>query len=81
MTAEIIRGRFTTTLPLNPDDLLEANKGEFSTLVLVGYGKDGRLIFGSSDADLGIVNLILDQAKREVLALLETDQNPTGAIA
>lgn len=29
---------------LKPDDMLEANKGQFQTLVMVGIGEDGQLI-------------------------------------
>jgi hypothetical protein len=67
MTAKIIPFTGITRLDLDPDVILEANKGKLAGLVLVGWDTDGELIAASTYADGGTVLWLLEQCKRRLL--------------
>lgn len=60
---EIVSFRGLTKHDIDPDRMLEANKGEFKHLVLLGYNHDDNFIFASTMADGGDVVWMLELAK------------------
>jgi hypothetical protein len=73
--AEIVPFTGPTTLDLDPDKILEANKGQFEHFVLVGPGKDGKLRFCGTTSDLPQVIVWLERAKGEFLKLIEAEDD------
>jgi hypothetical protein len=57
-----------TKLDLDPDVILENNKGEFEGVVIIGYSKDGVERFISTYADGGTVLWLLERCKKRLLA-------------
>lgn len=57
----------TTTLPIDPDSMLEANKGTFETVILGGIDKNGEFVFGASTPDGGLTLIILEKFKAFLL--------------
>ena len=47
---EIVSFRGLTKLDIDPDRMLEGNKGEFKHLVMFGYDHDDNFIFASNMA-------------------------------
>lgn len=60
---EVVSFRGVTSLDLDPDQVLENNKGEFKHVVILGYDHDDKFIFASSMADGGDVVWMLELAK------------------
>ena len=60
---EIISFRGLTKLDLDPDQLLENNKGDLKNVVILGYDHEDKFIFASSMADGGDVLWMLELAK------------------
>lgn len=58
------------SVELEPDAILEANKGKFQTLVLAGFDKDGQIILCSTHSSREALWL-LERAKLHLM--LETD--------
>lgn len=56
-----------TKLDLNPDMVLENNKGEFEGLVIIGYDKEGNERFASTYADGGTVMWLLERCKQRLM--------------
>jgi len=69
MMSEVVQFRGVTKLDLDPDTILENNKGNFKHLVLVGYGHNEEFIFGSTIADGGDVLWLLEVAKVQLLRM------------
>lgn len=65
--AKIIPFGGITKLDLDPDLILENNKGEFEGFVLIGYGKDGVEKFASTYADGGTVLWLLERCKKQLI--------------
>lgn len=66
-TAQLIRFRGITRLDLAPDDVLGAAVGELSTVVVLGYDKDGKEYFASSVSDGADVLWLLERCKVNLL--------------
>lgn len=65
--AEIIQFSGITKLNLDPDIVLENNKGKLEGLIILGYGKDGSEYFASTYADGGEVLWLLERCKKMLL--------------
>ena len=49
------------------DEILEANKGKFESLVLIGEDEDGELVIcGTHNA--GVSNIMIDMAKQQLIS-------------
>lgn len=72
MTAEVIRleTNIADIVELNPDDILEANKGKFQQLAIVGYDLEGNITICSTHGSREIL-WMLERAKAHLL--LETE--------
>jgi hypothetical protein len=64
--AEIIDFPGYTKLDLDPDQVLENNKGKFETVVIMGFDHNGVPSFASSTGDIGEM-LILTEMHRDLL--------------
>lgn len=60
---EIVSFRGVTSLDLDPDQVLEANKGKFKHLILLGYDHDDDFTVSSTIADGGDAVWMLELAK------------------
>lgn len=67
MVAKVIQFRGITRLNLDPDTVLENNKGKLEGLVILGYDKDGDEYFASTYADGGEVLWLLERCKKMLL--------------
>jgi len=56
-----------TRLDLDPDVVLEKNKGNLKGVVLIGYDHDGNFDASSTYADGGVVMWLLEQCKYELM--------------
>lgn len=56
-----------TLLDLDPDVVLENNKGRLAGFVFVGYDMDGEEVFGSTYADGGTALWLLERLKAQLL--------------
>lgn len=68
---KIIPFKGITQLDINPDQILENNKGKLEGVVIIGYSKDGEEYFASSYADGGIVLWLLERCKTKLLNITE----------
>lgn len=60
---EVVAFRAPTKHDLDPDTILETNKGTFKHLMLLGYDHDGDFVFASTMADGGDAVWLLELAK------------------
>ena len=58
-----------TKLDLDPDIVLESNKGCFEGFILAGWDKDGNEVFASTYADGGTVIWLLERMKIRLLTV------------
>lgn len=65
--AKIIPFGGVTKLDLDPDMILENNKGTLEGIVILGFGKDGSEVFASSYADGGTVLWLLERCKKRLI--------------
>ena len=63
-----------TTLDIEPDEVLENNKGEFSHVLLMGWSKeDGALIVASSFTGGSDLLWLMECAKQRLFDLMKED--------
>lgn len=62
-----------TSVDLDPDTCLEANKGRFEGLVWVGFDHDGGVICGSTYADGGTVLWLIEVLKQRLMSTLDEE--------
>lgn len=67
--AKVIPFNGITKLDLDPDVVLENNKGKLEGLVIIGYGVDGSEYFASTYADGGTVLWLLERCKKTLLEI------------
>jgi len=67
--AKVIPFNGITKLDLDPDTVLENNKGKLEGLVIIGYGVDGSEYFASTYADGGTVLWLLERCKKMLLEM------------
>lgn len=56
-----------TKLDLDPDVILENNKGVFEGVVIMGWDKEGNEVFASSYADGGTVLWLAERMRKKLL--------------
>ncbi len=61
-----------TSLPLDPDVLLEAAKGKLERVVIVGFGIDGTEYLATSDPDMA--HAVFDMERAKLIMLREWDE-------
>lgn len=64
MTAEIVKSPFA---PLPPDEILEANKGDLSYVILIGVDKKGQLALASSESNMEKIVFTIEQIKHKIM--------------
>ena len=62
-------------LDLDPDTVLENNKGRFEGLVWAGFDHDGEVIAGSTYADGGTVLWLIEILKRRLMGALDDGED------
>jgi hypothetical protein len=60
-----------TTLPLDPDRLLEKAIGKLDRVIIIGVDKNGEEYFASSDSDGGTAVWDFERAKIKLLRLAD----------
>lgn len=66
-SARVIQFTGITRLDLDPDVILENNKGDLAGVVILGWDHDGKEVFASSYADGGPVLWLLERCKQLLL--------------
>jgi hypothetical protein len=61
-----------TTLPQDPDRLLQKAIGQLDRVLIIGIDKDGGEYFASSDPDGGTCIWDMERAKLKLLRLVDT---------
>ena len=67
MSDKIIPFTGETDVEINPDDILENNKGEFECVIIIGYTKQGAERLVSSTGDSALISWLLQRANKLVL--------------
>ena len=67
MSDKIIPYTGEEDLEIDPDDVLENNKGEFECVVIIGYTKKGAERLVSSTGDSALISWLLQRANKLVL--------------
>lgn len=65
--ADILKFSGNTRHDINPDEVLEGAKGQLTSVVVIGYDRDGYLFLASSSADGPKVNWLLDKVKHKLI--------------
>lgn len=65
--SKVIQFTGVTKLDLDPDTVLENNKGCLEGVVIMGWDKDGNEVFASSYADVGMVLWLAERMKKRLL--------------
>jgi hypothetical protein len=65
---------FSGITKLDPDTVLENNKGLLEGVVIMGWDKDGDEVFASSYADGGTVLWLLKRMELRLLTIVEGEQ-------
>lgn len=68
MTAKVIPFTGITMLDLDPDMILDNNKGALAGVVIMGWDHEGKEVFASSYADGKTVLWLLERCKARLLA-------------
>ena len=69
--AKVIPFTGITKLDLDPDTILENNKGKLEGVVIMGWDKDGNEFFASSYADGGTVLWLVERLKKALLEIAD----------
>ena len=72
MTAEVVRFTGISTLPLDPDLLLNEAVGNLDRVIIIGIDKEGEEYFASSEPDGGVCVWDMERAKLKLLRLVDT---------
>ncbi len=67
--AKVIPFNGITKLDLDPDTILENNKGKLEGVVIMGWDKNGNEYFASSYADGGTVLWLVERLKKALLEI------------
>jgi hypothetical protein len=70
---EVVEFDGITTLPLDPDRVLQNAIGHLDRVVIIGLTKDGEEYFHSSEADGGTVLWDMERAKLNLLRVADDD--------
>ena len=63
-----------TTADIDPDTILENNKGEYECVVMIGYTKMGAERLVSSTGDSALMVWLLERAKKLILEHADLDE-------
>ena len=74
-SAEVLPLNLVTKIDLDPDTVLENNKGRFEGLVWAGFDHDGEVIAGSTYADGGTVLWLIEILKRRLMGALDDGED------
>jgi hypothetical protein len=75
MSDKILPFTGETTADINPDTVLENNKGEYECVVIVGYTKMGAERLVSSTGDSALMVWLLERAKKTILEHADVDDD------
>ncbi len=67
--SKVIPFKGITKLDLDPDTILENNKGKLEGVVIMGWDKNGNEYFASSYADGGTVLWLVERLKKALLEI------------
>lgn len=70
MTDNILFFNGSTSIPLNPDRVLEAAKGKLERVVVVGFNDGDGVYVASSHNNVAEAAMLLELAKDQLLSLL-----------
>jgi hypothetical protein len=73
MTGKILPFTGGTTEDIDPDVVLENNKGEYECVVIIGYTKMGAERLVSSTGDSALMVWLLERAKKTILEHADLD--------
>jgi hypothetical protein len=73
MTDKILPFTGETTADIDPDNILESNKGEYECVVIIGYTKTGAERLVSSTGDSALMVWLLERAKKTILESADID--------
>ena len=62
-----------TTADIDPDTILENNKGEYECVIMIGYTQMGAERFVSSTGDSALMVWLLERAKKTILESADVD--------
>ena len=68
---DVVDSGIITTLPGDPDRVLESALGNLETVVIVGYGIDGEEYFASNISDAAEVTWILRRAEWRLYKMVD----------
>ncbi len=69
--SKVIPFKGITKLDLDPDTILENNKGKLEGVVIMGWDKNGKEYFASSYADGGTVLWLVERMKKALLEIAD----------
>ncbi len=69
--SKVIPFKGITKLDLDPDTILENNKGKLEGVVIMGWDKNGNEYFASSYADGGTVLWLVERMKKALLEIAD----------
>ncbi len=69
--SKVIPFKGITKLDLDPDTILENNKGKLEGVVIMGWDKNGNEYFASSYADGGTVLWLVERLKKALLEIAD----------
>jgi hypothetical protein len=75
MSDKILPFTGETTADIDPDVILENNKGEYESVVLIGYTKMGAERLVSSTGDSALMVWLFERAKKMVLESADLDDD------
>jgi hypothetical protein len=75
MTGKILPFTGGTTEDIDPDVVLENNKGEYECVIIVGYTKMGAERLVSSTGDSALMVWLLERAKKTILEHADLDDD------
>lgn len=65
---EVIDLPVHTTLPLDPDKVLEKAKGEYQKVLILGVSKEGKFLAASSHCEVGELLLLARKFEHKLLS-------------
>lgn len=71
MTDNVVSFTGITRLKLDPDGVLREAVGALSSVVIVGFTKEGMEYFASSEPDAAIVMFHMDRAKHRLMMKID----------
>lgn len=70
---EVVELSVITTLPLDPDRVLQKAVGKLKRVLIIGKTTDGEEYFASSDSDGGTALWDMERAKHALMKMADSD--------